>query len=295
MWIDKSYKKISRNIWLKNSCIYLSDIERFPGLKIKASLKGDKLIIDANYRNKISTIKKIFLMSINSQQASLFYMGIVYYLIYFPILYYMEHFRGLYLLHAGAVKAQKNGLIFSGLGGVGKSTFIIGCLFMNRTKILSDNLIFYSKNKVYPFPEPVALDSGNNLLKGDIAKILSKKNLVTTHGRDLYMPKHKIQCPKVTPTHLFWLQWGDECNVVPLNKIQLKKKLLIINFLAKELREYYILAGALNLAFSLDIAQNKYYDSLSLLLSNVDCYLLTFKPNIDIETIIGETLTKVIN
>jgi hypothetical protein len=83
--------------------------------------------------------------------------------------------------------------------------------------------------------------------------------------------------------------------VLPINKKELKNKLLLINLLAKELREYYILAAAFNLAFSIAIAQDKYYDALSFLISDVDCYLLTFKPNIDIETVIGETLKKVIN
>ena len=293
--IDKTINRISRNIWLGDSCIYLSDIERFPGLRIKAALKGDKLIIDANYKKKSSAIKRIFSNYRKSQQISLFYMGIVYYLIYFPFLYYMEHFRELYLLHAGAIKNKKNGIIFSGLGGIGKSTFIIGSLFMNSTKILSDNLIFYSKKRIFSFPEPVALNLDNNILKGDIEKILNRNNLVTTHGRSLYMPKPQVQCPKVTPTHLFLLQWGNENNVLPINKKELKSKLLLINLLAKELREYYILAAAFNLAFSIAISQDKYHDSLSSLLSNVDCYLLTFRPNTDLETVIDETLTKVIN
>jgi len=293
--IDKTFKKISRTIWLKDSCVYLSDIERFPGLRLKASLAGETLIIDADYRKKSSALHRIVSMSRRNRQTSLFNLGIVYYLIYFPILYYMEHFRGRYLLHAGAIEYKQKGVILSGLGGVGKSTFIISSLFMHGIRILSDNLIFYDLNKVFPFPEPVALNRDNLVFPGDIDKILIAKNLATTHGRSLYAPKPELRCPKASPTHLLWLQWGAENRVVPIAREELKQKLLLINLLAKELREYYILAASFDLAFSLTIPQSKYDDAMSRLLSDVDCRLLIFKPNMDMKTVMEETLAKVLD
>jgi len=293
--IDKTFNRISRSIWLKDSCVYLSDIERFPGLRIKASLEGETLIIDADYRKKSGALHRIVSMARKNRQTSLFNMGIVYYLIYFPILYYVEHLRGLYLLHAGAIEHNGKGFILSGLGGVGKSTFIIGSLFLNGTRMLSDNLIFYGQNKVFPFPEPVALNRYNKVLPGDFKKILIAKNLATTHGRSLYAPKPELRCPEATPTHLFWLQWGHENRLVPVNREKMKQKLLLINYLAKELREYYILAASFDLAFSLTIPQSKYDEALSRLLSNVDCRLLTFRPNMDMETVIKQTLGKAID
>ena len=293
----KNYNKISRNIWIGDYSIFISKIERLPGLSINAQLKNDKLYINAVFEDiTINLLKKILSFKRNYQQQKQFLLiGLIYYLIYFPYLYYLERFNNLSLLHAGAVKYKQNGIILSGLGGIGKSTFAFGTLLLDECKFLSDNLIFYDKKNIYPFPEPIALNPKSLNMLNNIDKILIKKDIASTHGRMFYQINPNFFSDQAIPQYLFWLQWGNENKLISFDKERCVKNLLDINLLANELREYYIFAATLDLAFSKSLPPDLYYKNLSKLLSNVDCYILEFKPNIDITTVFDETVARIIS
>lgn len=294
--IDKNYNKISRSIWLGDSSVFISEIERFPGLSLKVREKNNKLHIDAFLgERKLKSFKRLLHSLGTYKKEKLFKsIGLVYYLIYFPYLYYLERFCDFYLLHAAAFEYKQKGIILSGLGGAGKSTFLLGTPSLDGCKILSDNLIFHDTEKIYPFPEPIALNPKSTNILGQTEKILIPTKIPSTHDRMYYQIKPEIFSRGAIPRYLFWLQLGNENKIVPLEKEVCIKNLLNINLLAKELREYYVLAAALDLAFSQSLSPNSYFQNLSRLLSNLDCFILQFKPGDDIKTIFSETLAKVI-
>ncbi len=293
---DNTYHKISRNIWLGDSAAFISEIERFPGLSLSVRVDKDILYVNAflSEKNPDFLRKVLYSLGFFTPQNTFKFIGIIYYLIYFPYLYYLERFRNLCLLHAGAFEYRQQGVILAGLGGVGKSTFSLGTLSLDGGKILSDNLIFHDTQKIYPFPEPITVNPNMTTILGQLEQFLIPQHIASSHNRMYYHIKPELFSPNAIPKYLVWLQWGNGNKLVPLEKKTCVKALLNINLLAKELREYYVLAAAFDLAFSQSLSPNSYSENLSALLSKLDCYILQFKPGEDIKTVFNETLAGVI-
>jgi len=294
---DETYKKISRNIWLGTDTVFLSEIELFPGLCVNATIKNDTLFVDAFLlEKKASPLRQIlFSYKNNKQQTYYKYIGIIYFLIYIPFFYYLERLRNHYLLHASAVSVKHKGILLTGLGGVGKSTFSLGMLLLEKSCFLSDNLIFYNAQKIFPFPEPIALNPQFLNLIGKAGEYIIPLNLPSSHNRMYYQPAPEITCSEEIPKYLFWLQWGTENKCEPLNTEICTQHLLNINLLAKELREYYMFAAALDLSISRSFKPDSYYQMLYSFLSSIDCYRLEFKPGIEIQDVLNETISAIIS
>ena len=294
--ISKNHRQISRSIWLGDSSVFISEIERFPSLKLKARKDQNRLYIDAFLTNMNQPLVKRIISHVKPKKSQQEFqlIGLLYYIIFIPFFYYLERFRNLFLLHASAIKYHEKGVILSGLGGIGKSTFSLGTLLLTGCTFISDNLIFYDYQNIYSCPEPIALDTRSIDILKDVTKLLIPKRFEFTHGRMWYKIKQESISFEAIPKYLFWLQRGDENKILPLDKEACIHGLLDINLLAKEIREYYILAAAFDLAFSRSISPNAYFERLSRLLSDVDCYVLQFKAGDDIKTVFNETISKII-
>ena len=294
--LDKKAIRVSRNIWIGESSVFISEIERFPGLKISARVENYALHIDAFFQNKDISLPGRILMFLkpNTRYKEVLYIGLYYYLILMPLFYYLEHFNQTFLLHASSVAINGNGIILSGLGGIGKSTFSLGTLALKDSRFLSDNLIFFDDKKIYSCPEPIALDNNSLDMLHNIKDKLLPQDIEYSHGRKWYQLKSDATTSESAASHLFWLQWGNEVNVVPIQKDICINNLLNINLLAKEIREYSILSAAFNLGLPSLIHPNTKYDVLSNLLSTVHCYALQIKPKGDINTAILETIGQIL-
>ena len=290
------YNKISRNLWIGDNEILITEIERFPGLKLRIALDSKILRVDAfladNSPNSIGNLLKSWL--VKNKHNHIKHIGLVYYLIYLPFLYYMERFKNLFLMHAGAIEFKQQGIILVGLGGIGKSTFSLGSMHAASCKFLSDNIIFHNGTKIYHFPEPIAMDSNSKGFIGNVQKHLQPINIPSSHNRMYYHVRPDYCCSATIPKSIFWLQWGDANKIKPLAKDDCIKKIIKINLLAKELREYYILAAALDLAFPQPLSKNVYAESLSSLVSTLDCYTLQIKPGDTIQTVFNATIADII-
>ena len=291
------YKKIARNIWIGNNRIFISEIERCPGLKLEVITKNNKLIIDAYFFDKTRNIMKrvIPYFRVNKRKREFQFIALIFYLIYYPFFYYLERFSNFCILHAAAFEYNEKGVLLPGLGGIGKSTFSLGSLVSNRNRLISDNIIFCHSKKIYRFPELIALDLKSiRILKLIEDLLIPKKSIIFSHNRTYYQLNSEFISNESIPKYLFWLHLGNENKVLSLDKESCVRHLLNINLLAKELREYYLLAAAFDLAFSHSFSPTTYSNNLSDLLSNVDCYVLQFKPGDDIKTIFDETIARII-
>jgi len=291
------YQKIARNIWLGKNRIFISEIERCPGLKLEIKMINNKLFMDAYFFDKTRKLVKKVVSNFRfyKTKRDFQFISLIFYLIYYPFFYYLERFSNLCLLHAAAFEYNEKGIILPGLGGIGKSTFSLGSLLSNGYKFISDNIIFCHPKKFYTFPELIALDPKSisilNLIK-DL--LIPKKSIIFSHNRTYYKLNSEYISNESIPKYLFWLQLGSNNKTLPLDKDSCIRHLLNVNLLAKELREYYLLAAAFDLAFSCALAPSAYYDRLSCLLSDIDCYILQFKAGDDIKTVFNETISKII-
>jgi hypothetical protein len=162
-------------------------------------------------------------------------------------------------------------------------------------RFISDNLIFCDTRKIYSFPELIALDPESIRLLKDMKQLLiPRKSILFSHNRTYYQIRPEAVACEAIPEYLFWLQRGSHNRIVPVEKDICRKNLLDMNFLAKELREYFYFAAALDLAFSQKLLPIIYDDSLSSLLSSLDCFMLEYQSGYDIKTVFKETLARVI-
>ena len=295
--IDSNYKQISRNLWLGDNSVILSGVDRAPGLSLKVSIDENRLYIDAFLEEKKinSFLKLMTIRRAHKKKRLLKFILLTYYLVYIPCFYYLERFRNLYLLPASAVKYKQKGIIFSGLGGVGKSTFALQSLFLDGCKLLSDNLIFHDTRKIFSLPGPIALDSNSyNILKTIQKHLTPVINIPTHHNRMYYTIKPNLFADNAVPKYIFWLQIGDSNTIKSLNKSIFTRHLLNMNLLTNHIREYFVFAAASDLVFQKHLSQSDYSDYFSSFLANLDCFALTFKPTIDINTIFENTINQVV-
>ncbi|PSG98650.1 MAG: hypothetical protein BRC29_00805 [Nanohaloarchaea archaeon SW_7_43_1] len=68
-----------------------------------------------------------------------------------PLMWKMQQ-KGFYPVHASAVEKDGEAYVFTGFGGVGKTTLGL-YLAENDYKLMADNLVFLKDGKVYPYPE----------------------------------------------------------------------------------------------------------------------------------------------
>lgn len=68
-----------------------------------------------------------------------------------PLMWKMQQ-KGFYPVHASAVEKNGKAYVFTGFGGIGKTTLGL-YLAENGYKLMGDNFVFLKDGKVYPYPE----------------------------------------------------------------------------------------------------------------------------------------------
>ncbi|MCI0516032.1 hypothetical protein L0128_22705, partial [candidate division KSB1 bacterium] len=273
-------------------------VEHFPALSLKFRLEGEILKVTAFFSGHASGGWRRWLhRSITNARLEL--VPLAYYLVYFPLIFYLEWFKNFQVLHAGAIEYQQQGIILAGAGGVGKSTFILGSMAQPGVRCLSDNLILHDTQRIYAVPEPIAFNPKQSHLTDALETCLTPLEMASSRGRWYFRPVAAKTVPSIQPAYLFWLQWGSANEVIPLDAEAGRYHLMHVNLLARELREYYLLAAALELAFNPITARTGIIapttaDNLNRLMTCVKCYLLKIKPNVPITTIFKETIQRIV-
>lgn len=286
--------QVSRTLWIRDGEMYLSAVERFPGLRLRAALSGTTLRVQAGCTALGGTASAIRLLSRRFRRRRLrLYAGIVYYLVYLSFFYYIEHFGGMHLLHAGAVRWEGKGVVLTGLGGIGKSTLTLQAACSGQGRYVSDNLLFHDTHAVYAVPEPLAIDLHRWHGEGTAGDVLVPLRIESTHGRQFYRVRSECCVDTVVPAAVFWLQWGAENRVAPVTPAVFARTITHINLLANELREYSLLSASMNLAFHAAVTPAQYFEGIGALLSHVPCYRLTVQPGTSLCTVLEETIGRV--
>ncbi len=295
---NPEYRRLSRHLWIGNSSVMLTPVEHFPALSLKFTLQDQVLAVTACFSGRSPNGWQRWFHP-PKENTRLQLVPLAYYLVYFPFIFYLEWFKNFQVLHAGAIDYQQQGIILAGSGGIGKSTFVLGSTVQSGVQCLSDNLILHDTQRIYAVPEPIALNPKFSHLTGSLATYLTHLQIASSHDRWYYRPVASKTVLSARPAFLFWLQWGAVNEVIPIDAASAQQYLLKINLLARELREYYLLAAALELAFNpirgrTGITAPDALANLGSLLTHLKCYILKFKPNVPIATIFQETIHRIV-
>jgi len=176
-----------------------------PGFEIETAWEGECLQVRAAYR-PAGPVSWAAQRLGRSQEKLL--SGLVYAAVLFPLLYALER-RGLHPLHAAAVRQAQGVALLAGLAGSGKTTVSLGLLAEPEAGLLSDNLVLFDRQRVYPFPEPLHLSPESMALLPQAARRrLESYGAAFSYGREVYRYVGALEAPGA-PRAVFLLSQSE--------------------------------------------------------------------------------------
>jgi hypothetical protein len=268
-----------RRVWSVDEKMLFSDPYEFPGLEIEIDWPSKELNI-VGYLNTTSVRQRI-LTRLGGRSLRT-YTLLIYYLVYFPLIKYLEQARGWGLLHAGAISSEKGAMIFSGMPGSGKSSFIFKALQDPALRIVSDNLVFHDGRSIYAFPEPIHVNMDNQQSYSDPPEeYISPTGRTFSHDRQDYSIDPAFRAWKAQPHTLIFIGLSNESRLKALSHQQAMRRLLSNNAVAKEVIAYQQFGSILDLISPHKIGQVQILNLLNNLVNSLTCFELQVKRETD--------------
>jgi hypothetical protein len=172
---------------------------------------------------------------------------ILYYMIYYPTFWWLER-QGLFPLHAAAVEMSGTGIVFCGLPGCGKSTLSLASLALPGARLLSDNIIFFDREKVWSCPEPVLVDEQSLELIGNAGSLLRPLGRQHAFGRSWCHVDPDRLVDQILPRLFFFVGLGEKTSLRALSVEEACHRFASANWIAQEMRRYLVYRSVLGLS-----------------------------------------------
>jgi len=275
-WVSSSLKlktegqasKIAANTVMgPNKITTIRKIKKRKKVKISFELKGKRLMLSAESRFK--AFKDTLRYRVLNQPQDSYFFELTYALVYYPVFWYLGYFFRTYPIHASAVRVKDKAVVLYGMEGSGKTTLSLMLAGNEQADFLSDNIIFFDGEKIYPCYEPVRLhkDRNNHLWSKDFKKI----NRFRT-PKDFYEPAFCIPDAGTEPGMIIFLRFTRRFFVSELPVGNCRHRIINSNLLVQELGNYVWYAAIMNLLVD-DYSFHKIYaERLEALLSKLKRY-----------------------
>lgn len=171
---------------------------------------------------------------------------LLYYMVYYPAFWRLER-RGLFPLHAAAVDLGGVGVVLCGLPGCGKSTLSLALLAVPEARLLSDNIIFFERERVVRCPEPVLLDDGSLGLIGKASSLLQPLGRRHAFDRTWYHVVPDRLADHTIPRLFLFVGLGQQSSLRPLSPQEAYQRFAAANRIAQEMRRYLVYRSVLGL------------------------------------------------
>lgn len=168
--------------------------------------------------------------------------------IYYPLFYYLHLHRNLIILHASAVEYKKNGIIFCGLDGIGKTSAALCLAKSEEGFLVSDNLVFAGCDKIYSCYEQVRFYKEQVCLINE-KKLFKKSGL----AKEFYLFPAEKMANDVTGNFIFFIESANINKIVPLGLKQGIRRALDLNRLSGELQRYPSFFALFNLGANVNL------------------------------------------
>jgi hypothetical protein len=235
------------------------------------TLNEDRLFVKAQIRTK--PFKDFMRYKVFGKPQESFFFELTYPVIYYPIFWHLETLHNTHQLHASAIDVSGQGIVICGLEGMGKTSLSLLLAKELGGRFLSDNIVFYDREKIYPCYEPIRIHKGEDLSlwQDSFDKINQFKTL-----KDFYQPKGFSQ-DAAAPKAFILPVFGDKFLIDELDKGNFADNLLNLNQLTQELGNYNEYAALLNLLGKSDDLSSKRPAVLNELLKGARCFKICMR------------------
>jgi hypothetical protein len=256
-----------------------SRIDDFTDLRLRFLREGDRLRLTGQHFFSLSRtllrnqIKKTWYRSSLSLFRQQRFSTILYYMIYYPSFWALEC-QGLFPLHAGAVDLAGTGIVFCGFPGCGKSTLSLGLLALPEARLLSDNIIFFDREKVFSCPEPVLADERSLKLVANAGSLLRSLGRQHGYGRSWHHVDSVRLVAQTIPRLFLFVGLGHKTTLRRLSGEEACQRCASANLIAKEIRRYLVYRSVLSLLNTESLRQDD-MSTMRALFGQGECYELT--------------------
>jgi len=204
-----------------------------------------------------------------------YYRKIMKYSIHDPLFYLLETRYGIDVLHASAVEKNNFAIVFTGLGGAGKSSLVTELISKKGYKLVSDNYLLFKKDFCYPFPERLRVK------KESLS--LSDTKTIKADGNKYYLDTGKTDISKKKIGAVIIVTRGKKYKLTKVTPENAFDKLFMIGEFTSEFHyhEYISLLSYLHKKIN---TTKKRTDRLYEFTKTVKIYTLTVTPNITVDT-----------
>lgn len=272
---DRDFLQIGGNTFINDKRV----------VTVRKIMRKIKVVYDFSfYNNKIHL--KVFVLNkplknfikyrlMNSYEEEIFF-ELTYPLLYYPLFWFLENMCNMYTLHASAVTYNGKAVVLCGLEGIGKTSLALS-LLESGGKFISDNLIFYDKNYVYPCYELVRINKTDGIDKWR-NKIKKVDSLNGCKGFYQINPGDAID--KVKPGLFIFPCFSSSFKVEPLSLEDTVGKAVDLSRIPSEIGNYSEYNILYNLLLSSHNPSDSRYASLAVLLKDSKNYRITMSKSL---------------
>ncbi|MFC1658191.1 hypothetical protein ACFL1D_02270 [Candidatus Omnitrophota bacterium] len=189
--------------------------------------------------------------------------------LYYPLFWYLEYFMQTHILHASGIELNGRGLVVCGMEGIGKTSLVLSLLQEPGAHFLSDNLLFYDSQRIYPCYELVRIhkNEDDSLWRDKFRRVDKFRSL-----KGFFKPAFALKKEGVAPKIIIFPQFSQKFSVKAISGLEVVHKAAIMSQLPAELGnygEFRKLYNFLDLNFN---PQQSEYKALGALLNSCRCY-----------------------
>ena len=275
--LSEKMNKIGNNTLLdKNKLLFQNH-----GLIYEIKKKRESISVNVNKQTKYDVFSK----SKNILKKILFKLdnySIIRQSIILPIIWALSRKLNIHVLHGGAASINKQGYIFSGLAGIGKSNLTLFMTLQKKFKFLSDNFLLFDNKFIYPFPEWIRVMDDSKKIMPEL-KMFFKTEALKRNKKNYYLLSNSEISEKVKPKIFVFTEIGDVCSLKKVKTNYAIKRIIISKNQVKEFPEHNFIS-LLDLLYDQEkLNNNEEFKTLKNFLKKTSCFIFTINKNISIK------------
>jgi hypothetical protein len=248
IWEDKAFKTcfrsiaasggacaIGANTWLNgNRMCMLRKVNHRRKVAFDVLVRDGKIRCTSLIQRK--ALKDFFRYTLLHKPREEWFFALTYPCLYYPLLWYLEYFKSIHALHASGLYCANKGVILCGLEGIGKTSLALSLLDEPGAFFISDNLILYDDQRIYPCYELIRIHKDDDPLiwRDKFEKVNAFKTL-----KDFYQPAFDIDSKGIKPDILIFPCFSSRFFIEELKLSEAANTAIALSYLPAELNTYF--------------------------------------------------------